>query len=220
MSGIYAAEIKHDLRLFQQRKTGGRRLVIAVGGKKNDLAVGGNADRLAGIFLCAGLIVCGKRDIAAVNQHLVDADRFLNIALIRLIFAGITDLDRTVLHDCKIGRAFSSGHIVAVHDKHAGRLAGRHVIVGCVDTDDDRAVVILITSSSFFVKSGDLFGQFGHTVAGVIHVLIRREDFDRFDRGVNGRNKHFDLLPVLVVDGVEILSNTVCKTGLLVGNHR
>ena len=220
VSGIYAAKVEHDLRLLHQGQACGCRLVIAVGRKKNDLAVGCNADRLAGVLLGAGLIVRRKRNFAAVNQHFIDADCFLNVALIRFVFAGIADLDRAVLHDCKIGRALSAGHVVAVHDKHAGGLAGRHVIVGRVDADDNRAGVIFVTGSGFFLKSCDLFGQFRHTIAGVVHVLIGREDLDRFDRGVDGRDKHFDLLPVLVIDRVEILRNAVCKSGLLVGNHR
>ena len=220
MSGVYAAEIKHDLCLLHQGQTCGRRLVVAVGRKKDDLAVGGNADRLAGIFLCAGLIFLRKRDIAAINQHFVNANRFLNIALIRFVFVGLTDLDRAVLHNCKIGRTFSAGHVVAVHDKHARGLACRHVIVRRVDAGDDRAVVIFVTGSSLFIESGDLLGQLRHTIAGVVHVLIGRENLDRFDRGVNGRDKHFDLLAVLVIDGVEVLRNAVCKLGLLVGDHR
>ena len=164
MSGIDTPEIKHDLRLLHECQTCRYRLLVTVGGKENNLAVGSDTDGLTRILLCIIFILLRKRYISTIYQHFVDTDGFLYISLIRFIFLGVADLDRAILHDCKICRAFFAGYIIAVHDEHTRGFSGGHVIVGCVDACYYGTMVILVTCSRFFIKSRHLFGELGHAV--------------------------------------------------------
>ena len=160
----FAAEVKHDLRLFHKCQTCGFGFLVTVCGKKNNLIILGNTNRLTGIFLCVVLICIGKHDLVVIYKHFVDSECFLNVALIGFIFIGIADFHRAVFENSKIRRFFFTRNIVAVHDKYAGGLTCCHVVVGCVDTRYYRTMIISIAGSRFLIKSRHLFGELGHTV--------------------------------------------------------
>ena len=88
----------------------------------------------------------------------------LNVALIGFVFTGIADLNCAVLENSKICGSFTACNVVAVHDKYAGGLTCRHIVVGCIDTRYYRTMVINIAGSRFLIKSRHLFGELGHAV--------------------------------------------------------
>ena len=218
MAGIHAAQIQHDLRLLHQRQTCRYRLLVAIRRHQDHLTVSRDTNGLTGIFLGVVLVTFRKNDLTIEHQHLIDAQAFLNVTLVSIIVIGIADLDRAVLQDCKVSGLFTSGHVIAVHDKYAGWLAGGHVIVGGIDARHDSAPIVLVACRRLFVKGRYLLGELGHTIAGVIHVLIGGKHLHGIHRGIHRGNKHLHLLAILVVDSVRILRHTVSQSRLLVGD--
>ena len=164
MSCPFAAEVEHDLSLLHKCQTCGFGLLITVCGEKNNLIILGDTDCLTGVFLCVVLICIGKYDLVVIYKHFVDSECFLNVALIGFVFTGIADLNCAVLENSKICGSFTACNVVAVHDKYAGGLTCRHIVVGCVDTRYYRTMVINIAGSRFLIKSRHLFGELGHAV--------------------------------------------------------
>ena len=220
MTCPFAAEIEHDLRLLKERKTDRLGLLVAVCGKDHYLIVFGDTDRLAGVFLRIIFVGIGKYDIAVKNEHLIDAERFTDIALVGFILARVTDLDGAVFEDCKICGSFAAGNVVTVHNEHAGRLTCGHVVVRGIDTGYNSTVIIFISCRRFLVKSRDLLGKFGHTVRGVVHILIGGEQFDRIDRHIDRCGEHLYLFAVFIVNSINVLCDTACERGLLVLHKR
>ena len=181
MACPFAAEVEHDLSLLHKCQTYGYGLLITVCGEKNNLIILGDTDCLTGIFLCIVFICIGKHNLVVIYKHLVDTECFLNIALIVCIFISIAYLNGAVFKHRKICGFLTTRNVVAVHDKYTGWLTCRHVVVGCIDTCHYGAVVIRIARRCFLIKSRHLFGELGHAVCGIVHILIRGEKFDRID---------------------------------------
>ena len=220
VSRPFTAEVKHDLCLLHEGQTDRFRLLVSVRREDDHLVVLGDTDGLAGIFLGILLIGIGKHDVSVIHQHFVDSERFLNVPLIGFILGGVADLHGAVLEDRKVGGFLIAGHIVAVHNKHAGGLTCRHIVVGGIDADDDGAVIVRVACRRFFIESGDLFGQFGHAVRRVVHVFVGGEKSHRVHRHVDGCREHFYLFTVFVVNGINVLGDTACQGGLSVLHHR
>ena len=211
MSGVDAAEIQHDLRLLHQRQADRFRILIAISRENYHFAIRSDADGLTGVFLGTVLIGRRKGDFIIVDQHFINTEGFLNVSLIGFIPISFANLNRAVLQDCKVGRFFASGHVIAIHDEHTGGLARSHVVVGCVDAGDDCSMVIFVTRCGFLVEGGNLLGQLGHTIAVVVHVLVGCEQLDSIHGRVDGRREHLDLLAILVIDSVNVLCDALCK---------
>ena len=211
MSGVDAAEIQHDLCLLHQRQADRFRFLVAVSGEKDHLAIRGDANGLTGIFLCIVLICIGKHDLVVIYKHLVDAECFLNVALIGFVFTGIADLHCAVFENRKICGFLTTRNIVAVHDKYAGGLTGSHVVVRGVDTRHYGAVVIRVACRRFLIKSRYLFGKLGHAVYVIVHILIRGEKFDRIDCHINRCGEHLYLFTVFIVNSIAVLRDALCK---------
>ena len=160
----FAAEVNHNLCLFHERQTCGYRFLVTVSGKEDNLVIFRNTDCLTRIFLSIVLVCIRKHDFSVKHEHLVDAECFLNIALIGCIVICIANLYRAVFENRKICRLLTTRNIVAVHDKYAGGFTCRHVVVGCIDTRYYRTMVINIAGSRFLIKSRHLFGELGHAV--------------------------------------------------------
>ena len=208
------------MSLLHKCQTCGFGLLITVCGEKNHLIILGDTDCLTGIFLCIGFICIGKYDLVVIYKHFVDSECFLNITLIGFIFTGIADLYCAVFEDRKICGLLIAGHIVAIHDENAGRLACSHVVIRGIDTGHNRTVVVGVSRCGLLVKGCDLLSKFGHTVRGIVHILIGCEQFDCIDRHVNRCGKHFHLFTVFIVNSVNVLRYSVCKRGLLVRHKR
>ena len=145
MSCPLAAEVKHDLCLLHKCQTCGLGLLVTVSRENNNFVVLGDTDCLPWIFLGIVLIGIGQYDLAIINKHRVDAEGFLDIALIGIIIRSVAYLDASVFENRKICGSLAAGDVISVHDKHTGRLSGCHVVVRGIDTRYHCAVVIRIT---------------------------------------------------------------------------
>ena len=202
------AEVEHDLRLFHNGQTDGLRCLVAVCGHQDDLAVGGDTDGLTGILL---FCVEAGADRTVLNQHGIDADGLLNVALIGGIAVLAADLDGAVLHHSEIAVVIAfglCGDVDAVHDERTGGLTGDHVVGGGVDTCHNRTLIVRIIGGCLLVEGGNLFCELGHAVLCRIHVLVGCKQSDRINTRVCRGDEHLDLIAVLVVQRIGIKRDT------------
>ena len=133
---------------------------------------------------------------------MINANCFLNVALVFGIVTLVTDLVGAILHDREVAVFVTLsfvGNIDTVHDEGASGLTGGHVVVGRVDARYDGTLVVLIASSRFLIESRHLLSELRHTIIGWIHILVGCKQLDRVNVQICRGDKHFHLIPIFVV---------------------
>ena len=81
-------------------------------------------------------------------------------------------------------------------------------------------MVIRISCRYFLVESRYLFGELGHAIRSVVHILIGGEQFDRIDRHVDSCSEHLYLFTIFIINSVDVLRHSPRKCGLFVLDKR
>ena len=155
----YTTKVKHYLSLLKNGKTNRLRSLVTVCSHKNYFSISGDTDSLTRII---SILIKACANFAINDKHSVNAYCLLNIALVIRIVALVTDLNRTVLHNCEVTVAVTfrfGSYVDAIHNECTGRLTCYHVVVGSIDAGYYSSLVIGIARSSFFVKCCNLLGQ-------------------------------------------------------------
>ncbi len=215
VTGPNTAQVQHDLCLLLNRQTHRCGCLTAVRGHDDQLIVGSNADGLTGILR---LCIQTGADLAICDQHGINTDRLLDIALILFVIAMIGNLHCTILQDSKIAGTCGFRSNNTVHHEDTGGLTGGHVVVGGIDTCYNGTLIVSIACRSLVIKSSDLLSEFGHTKVSGIHVLIRRKRLNGIHIHVCGSHKHLDLIAVFVINSVLVLGDTGSEGGFLIAH--
>ena len=193
--------------------------MVSICGEDNYFIICSNTNRLTRILLSIILILLAQYNFSIINQHLVNAKCFLDIAFICVIFVCLTNFNSAVFQNCKICRLFTIGYVITVHNKHTGGFTGCHIVVRRINTSNNRSLIIGISCRCLFVKSSNLFGQLGHTIRGIVHILVGCKHFYGINTRIDCCCKELYLFSIFVVNSVKILRDTLCQGGCFVCYH-
>ena len=222
MTGPYTTEIQHSLCLFLYGHTNGFWRLVTISSHQNNLAISSDSNGLTWIIL--NCIQSGA-NLSVNNQHCINTNCFLNIALILRVIALVTNLNRAVLHNGKVAVCITlafGGNVNTVHNEGTCGLTSDHVVIGSVNTRYNSTLIILVTCRRFLIEGCDLLGELGHTVVSGVHILVGCEQLHGVNAHVGSGYPHFDLFVLVIIQGVGILCNTgsqhrifFCRNGQL-----